>query len=98
MREIGSYALGGRARNLGEPDAIHSARYFAKETGAAVPGLSSLPNSKPQQGQTSYDGRPSRSSYEGVSSAKLAIGQCSYGLTVSSSEPHTGQVNIEESR
>src|SRR4051812_40580388 len=44
--------------NHGAPDAIHSCRYCSKLMGSAMPGLSSLPNSKPQQSQTSYEGLP----------------------------------------
>jgi len=42
-----------RFQKRGDPSAIHSARYSAKDTGDAVPGLSSFPNSKPQFGHTS---------------------------------------------
>ena len=43
-----------RFQKRGDPLAVHSALYSAKDAGVAVPpGLSSFPNSKPQFGHTS---------------------------------------------
>jgi hypothetical protein len=56
-----------RFQQRGDRLPVHSALYAAKDAGVAVPpGLSSFPNSKPQFGQTSYDGLPRKSSYGGV--------------------------------
>src|SRR5207302_168508 len=63
--------------NHGEPSASHSRRYSSNELGEPVPGLSSLPNSKPHRGHTSYDGRPRWSSYGGVSSTSGGGGHSS---------------------
>src|SRR5665213_3515968 len=58
--------------------------------GSQVPGLSSLPNSKPHNGHTSYDGLPSQSSYGGVIGRPTGGGQTSYGFTSRPTNLHTG--------
>ena len=51
-----------------------------KETGVAVLGLSSLPDSKPQCGHTSFEGHPRDSWYGARTQGDPAVGQNSYGF------------------
>ena len=93
QRQCGSprHSVSARRKRC-EPPATHSSRYCSNEAGAAVPGLSSFPNSSPHDGQTSYHGAPSKSSYGGVRSVGRGGGH-SLGRVLQLLSAHTGDSN-----